>query len=87
MPCSLIAAGHFHFIGYVLARYCNVIYNKGVVIAVTDRKTQAFKRLMAIRDEAIKYLPDNFDPDVELESALEEKYGSAEIVNKKESDN
>ena len=39
-------------------------------------KMQAFKELVATRNEAKKYLPDDFDPDAELEAARREKYGS-----------
>ena len=41
-----------------------------------DEKMQAFKELVATRNEAKKYLPDDFDPDAELEAARREKYGS-----------
>lgn len=40
------------------------------------RKMQAFKRLNAAREEIIQYLPDDFDPERELEEARMEKYGS-----------
>ena len=40
-----------------------------------NSKMQAFQRLETIRDDAMKYLPDNFDPDAELELARKEKYG------------
>lgn len=43
-----------------------------------NEKMQAFKRLEVIRDDAMKYLPDNFDPDAELESARKEKYGNTD---------
>lgn len=41
-----------------------------------DEKMQAFKELVATRNEAKQYLPDNFNPDEELETARKEKYGS-----------
>lgn len=41
-----------------------------------EEKMQAFKELVATRNEAKKYLPDDFDPDAELEAARKEKYGS-----------
>ena len=41
-----------------------------------DEKMQVFKELVATRNEAKKYLPDDFDPDVELEAARKERYGS-----------
>lgn len=41
-----------------------------------DEKMQAFKELVATRNEAKKYLPDDFDSDAELEAARREKYGS-----------
>ena len=35
-----------------------------------DEKMQAFKELVATRNEAKKYLPDDFDPDAELEAVM-----------------
>ena len=35
-----------------------------------------FKELVATRYEAKKYLPDDFDPDAELEAARKERYDS-----------
>lgn len=52
--------------------YTNVIYPS----QKTDEKMQAFKELVAARNEAKKYLPDDFDPDEELIAARKEKYGS-----------
>lgn len=43
---------------------------------MSDEKMQAFKELVATRCEAKKYLPDDFDPDAELEAARKERYGS-----------
>ncbi len=37
---------------------------------------QAFHRLDNARKEIKQYLPENFDPDKELEEALAERYGS-----------
>lgn len=37
---------------------------------------QAFKELDAARAQIKMYLPDDFDPDKELEEARAEKYGS-----------
>ena len=37
---------------------------------------QAFQRLSAAREEIGRYLPENFDPDKELEEAHAERYGS-----------
>lgn len=51
--------------------YTSVIYPS----QKSDEKMQAFKELVATRYEA-KYLPDDFDPDVELEAARKERYGS-----------
>ena len=42
----------------------------------SDEKMQAFKELVATRYEAKKYLPDDFDPDAELEAARKERYDS-----------
>lgn len=38
---------------------------------------KAFDRLEAARAEIHQYLPDDFDPDKELEEARAERYGSA----------
>lgn len=43
-------------------------------MAVTDKKEHAFHELEAIRIEAKKYLPDDFDPDKELEEARTDRY-------------
>ncbi len=43
---------------------------------MSDEKMWAFKELVATRYEAKKYLPDDFDPDAELEAARKERYGS-----------
>ena len=52
--------------------YTSVIYPS----QKPDEQMQAFKDLEANRNEAKKYLPDDFDPDAELDSARREKYGS-----------
>lgn len=36
---------------------------------------QAFARLEAAREEIFRYLPENFDPEKELEEARKERYG------------
>ena len=41
-----------------------------------NESIQAFQRLNAARGEVWKYLPDDFDPDRELEKARAERYGS-----------
>lgn len=41
-----------------------------------EKKMQAFKELNAARAQIKMYLPDDFDPDKELEEARAEKYGS-----------
>lgn len=41
-----------------------------------DEKMRAFKRLDAARTEIGQYLPEDFDPDRELEEARAERYGS-----------
>ena len=41
-----------------------------------DKKEQAFKELDAARAQIKMYLPDDFDPDKELEEARAEKYGN-----------
>lgn len=43
---------------------------------MSDEKKRAFKELVATRYEAKKYLPDDFEPDAELEAARKERYGS-----------
>lgn len=40
------------------------------------KKVQAFRELEAARTQIKMYLPDDFDPDKELEEARAEKYGS-----------
>lgn len=52
--------------------YTSVAYSSQKV----DKKMQAFKELVATRNEAKKYLPDDFNPELELEEARKEKYGS-----------
>ena len=37
------------------------------------KKMQAFQELVDTRDDVKKYLPDDFDPDAELEAARKEK--------------
>ena len=46
--------------------YTSVIYPS----QKPDEKMQAFKELVATRSEAKKYLPDDFDPDAELEAVM-----------------
>lgn len=41
-----------------------------------EKRMQAFKELDAARAQIKMYLPDDFDPDKELEEARAEKYGS-----------
>ena len=45
--------------------YTNVIYPS----ESSGEKMQAFRELVATRNEAKKYLPDDFNPDTELEAA------------------
>lgn len=42
----------------------------------TEESMRAFYRLDAAREVISKYLPENFDPDKELEEARAERYGS-----------
>ena len=51
-------------------------YTATMSTAKEDRKMQAFKRLDAARAEISQYLPDDFDPERELEEARAERYGS-----------
>lgn len=44
----------------------------------TDESMQAFYRLDAAREMINRYLPENFDPDKELEEARAERYGSTD---------
>ena len=44
-----------------------------------DKKMQAFRRLNAAREEIKQYLPENFDPDKELEEARAVKYGNISL--------
>ena len=51
----------------------------GIVTAPSvkeDKGMQAFRRLNAAREEISQYLPDDFDPEKELEEARAERYGS-----------
>ena len=41
-----------------------------------DQKMQAFYRLDAAREEIDRYLPEDFDPDRELEEARAQRYDS-----------
>ena len=41
-----------------------------------DKQRQAFQELDAARAQIKMYLPDDFDPDKELEEARAERYGS-----------
>ena len=52
--------------------YTSVIYPS----QKSDEKMHAFKAGCRITYEAKKYLPDDFDPDAELEAARKERYGS-----------
>lgn len=42
----------------------------------TDAGMQAFYRLDAAREDISRYLPEDFDPEKELEEARAERYGS-----------
>lgn len=41
-----------------------------------EKKIEAFKNLNIARREIKKYIPEDFDPDKELEEARRERYGS-----------
>ena len=41
-----------------------------------SEKMQAFKELAASRKEIQKYIPEDFDPEAELEAARKERYGN-----------
>ncbi|MDE7417789.1 MAG: hypothetical protein K2N44_16045 [Lachnospiraceae bacterium] len=41
-----------------------------------NRGIQAFRRLNIARNEIRQYLPDDFEPEKELEEARAERYGS-----------
>lgn len=43
-----------------------------------DESMQAFYRLDMAREEIRQYLPEDFDPDQELEEARAERYGSTD---------
>ena len=51
-------------------------YTVTMPTAKEDRKMQAFKRLDAARAEISQYLPNDFNPERELEEARAERYGS-----------
>lgn len=44
------------------------------VMGKKDKKGRAFHELDAVRSEAKKYLPDDFDPDKELEEARTDRF-------------
>lgn len=47
-----------------------------------DKKRQAFKELDAARAQIKMYLPDDFDPDMELEKARAQEKGQSSEVKK-----
>ncbi|HBA46551.1 MAG TPA: hypothetical protein DCZ91_01855 [Lachnospiraceae bacterium] len=47
-----------------------------VKVSENKESIEAFQRLDAARTEIMKYLPEDFDPDKELEEARVERYGS-----------
>ena len=51
-------------------------YTVTMPTAKEERKMQAFKRLDVARAEIRQYLPDDFDPERELEEVRAERYGS-----------
>lgn len=51
-------------------------YVNAVQTAESKEGKQAFQRLDEARKEIRKYLPDDFNPDKELEEARSERYGS-----------
>ena len=68
-------------VGFLIEVIQRLILKKSYTSAIypsqkSDEKMQAFKELVATRSEAKKYLPDDFNPDAELEVARKEKYGS-----------
>ena len=63
-------------VGFLIEVIQRLIPKKTYPSQKPDEKMQAFKELVATRSEVKKYLPDDFDPDAELEAARREKYGS-----------
>ena len=49
--------------------------SRGIAVRYS-KKRQAFQELDAARAQIKMYLPDDFDPDKELEEARAERYGS-----------
>lgn len=47
-----------------------------VKVSENKESIEAFQRLDAARTEIMKYLPEDFDPDKELEEARVERYGN-----------
>lgn len=47
-----------------------------VKVSENKESIEAFQRLNAARTEIMKYLPEDFDPDKELEEARVERHGS-----------
>ncbi|MCM1219902.1 MAG: hypothetical protein NC548_35975 [Lachnospiraceae bacterium] len=54
------------------------VYTDTVQDIGASKRIQAFQRLNEVRAEITKYLPENFDPDKELEEARAERYGSVD---------
>ena len=48
---------------------------KHIEIIYQSQSVDPNKELVDTRDDVKKYLPDDFDPDAELEAARKEKYG------------
>ena len=55
-------------------KHIEIIYQSQSVDP-NKEKMQAFQELVDTRNDVKKYLPDDFDPDAELEAARKEKYG------------
>ena len=53
-------------------KHIEIIYQSQSVDP-NKEKMQAFQELVDTRDDVKKYLPDDFDPDAELEAARKEK--------------
>ena len=51
-------------------------YSQNTYALNDDEGMQAFRRLEAARTEIHQYLPEDFDPDKELEAAKAERYDS-----------
>ena len=63
-------------VGFLIEVIQRLIPKKTYTSVIYPSQKPDEKMQVATRSEAKKYLPDDFDPDAELEAARREKYGS-----------